>query len=51
LTYKSTKEIAKEELIQQKKEGKRKLADQQDSLEKESYSKWYESLTDEQKKG
>ena len=53
-TYKSTKEIATEELIRQKKQAKRKLADQQceliDSLEKETYSKWYLSLTDEQKK-
>lgn len=53
-TYKSTKEIATEELIQQKKQAKRKLADQQceliDNLEKETYSKWYLSLTDEQKK-
>ena len=53
-TYKSTKEIATEELIRQKKQAKRKLADQQceliESLEKETYSKWYLSLTDEQKK-
>jgi hypothetical protein len=53
-TYKSTKEIATEELIRQKKQAKIKLADQQceliDSLEKENYSKWYLSLTDEQKK-
>ena len=53
-TYKSTKEIATEELIRQKKQAKRKLADQQceliDNLEKETYSKWYLSLIDEQKK-
>ncbi|WPX97420.1 hypothetical protein [Candidatus Bandiella euplotis] len=53
-TYKSTKEIAIEELIQQKKQAKRKLADQEceliDSLERESFYKWHQNLSNEQKK-
>ena len=53
-TYKSTKEIATEDLVQRRKQEKRKLADQEceiiDNMEKEEYSRWQFNLTDKEKK-
>ena len=53
-SYKSTKEIATEELIKTKIKAKRKVADQQceliDTLEQESFYKWYQNLSNDEKK-
>ena len=54
-TYKSTKEIATEDLIQRRKEEKRKIANETcklvEGMEKESYEKWYHFLEEEEKLG
>jgi len=53
-TYKSTKEMATEDLIQRRKVEKRKIANETcklvEEMEKESYEKWYYSLSEEEKK-
>ena len=53
-TYKSTKEIATEDLIQRRKAEKRKIAEETcklvEEMERESYERWYYSLSEEEKK-
>ena len=52
-TYKSTKEIATDDLIQRRKTEKRKIANETcklvESMEKESYEKWHFLLSEEEK--
>ena len=52
-TYKSTKEIANEDLIKRRKSEKRKTANEicrlVEVMEKENYERWYHSLTEQQK--
>ena len=52
-TYKSTKEMATEDLIQRRKSEKRKIANETcelvEGMEKESYEKWYKGLNEEER--